>query len=165
MLRPSYLIPGIDGAPDTLWIPVEGDALPDGAVALPEGYWDAHDLEVARANKRHLINAKKVAVEEAGADTPFGRMDSDPDSQRKVTGAFSIAFMATTLGQPFSESWTMADNSVVVLNGEDMVTAALAVKQHVSTAHAIARALKDQLEAAATLAEIEAVDVDGAPWP
>jgi hypothetical protein len=68
-----------------------------------------------------------------------------------------MAMLAQAGGQPFSIDWTLADNTVRTLSGADMIAVGQALGQHVAACHIKARALREQINAATTVAEVEAV--------
>jgi hypothetical protein len=91
----------------------------------------------------------------------LGRVDTDPESQRKVNGAVTMALIAAGAGQPFSIGWTMQDNSAVEHDGAAMIAMGAAVGGHVARCHSIALAKRELIAAAGTRAAIEAVDIEG----
>lgn len=115
------------------------------------------DLARARVAQRAIINAARDAAQDAGADTPSGRMNSDQRARQFINGAVSSAQIALAAGQPFLIDWTLANNSDVTLDAEAMITAGLAVAAHVNAMHQRARVLKARIDAAETLADICAV--------
>lgn len=124
----------------------------------------ALDLMVAKINKRQAVALARNTHEWSGAATPLGRMDSDPDSQRKVNGAASMAMIASSAGQPFSIDWTMQDNSTVTHDAAAMMAAGVAMGEHVSACHDRAKVLKANIDDAADAAALEAIDIE-AGWP
>lgn len=68
----------------------------------------------------------------------------------KVTGAAFAAFMAHTAGQPYSINFTLADNSVVVLNAQQMMGAGVALLSRIDAVHQIGRTLRDLIYAPET---------------
>ena len=76
-----------------------------------------------------------------------------------------MAMLALQNAQPFLQPFTMQDNSVVDHDAAQMITAGVAVGQHVSDCHAVARTLRDAIDAATTIAEVDAIDIEGANWP
>jgi len=82
--------------------------------------------------------------------SPF---DSDAISQSRIQGAVQLA--ATAPG--FTIDWTLANNSVRNLSAADLANVGAALGMHVATQHAKARTLRSQIEAATTVAEVDAV--------
>src|SRR5690349_3380329 len=92
---------------------------PDGMVAV-EVPFPAKDWSVALDSGEYVVTPRPVPIEElrpqkwaqvkaardkaeyAGCMTPLGRVDTDPDSQRKIAGAVQMAMIA---GEAFSLEW------------------------------------------------------------
>lgn len=127
------------------------------------------NVELVRSAAKARVMATRDEVEFGGCATPLGAMDSDPYSQAKIGGAVQAATLATIQGEPLASAWsidwTMADNSVVTHDAPAMIAAGLAIASHVGACHIVGRNLKNLIDAALTVAEVEAVDVECAPWP
>lgn len=132
-----------------------GDEIPDHEAELLEGQWVV-PIAVLRERKWAEIKAIRDELRYSGCDTPKGRMDNDPDSQRKLTSAVT---MAGLLGDTFSVGWTMEDNSVVTHDKAEMEAAGLAVGMFDAQCHAIGQALRAQIETAT------AEELDAIRWP
>ena len=147
-----------------------------GWVDLPSGYddalfrWDAEarimapDLTAIRAARWTLVKAGRDRAEWWGCSTMLGRVDTDPESQRKTSGAVQLAMIAQAAGVPFAIDWTMQDNSVAAHDAAAMIAMGVAVGQHVAACHAAALIKRQALADAADVAAIEVVDVDTG-WP
>lgn len=128
---------------------------------LPANYWEDDALESAKAEKRRVVKELRNTHEAKGVMTPFGMIDSDPVSQRKITGAVLMALIA---GESFSIEFTMANNTNVTMNGEQITLAGVIVGQHVSACQARKTALDALINDATTQAELDAIDPDTG-WP
>lgn len=117
-------------------------------------------LAEARARKWAEIKASRDAAQDAGAVTSFGVADSDLVSRTNIVGAVAAAQASLAAGQPFSIDWTMKDNSVVTLDGNEMVQMGLEVMAHISAIHAQGRIKRAAIEAAETHETIAAIDWD-----
>lgn len=115
------------------------------------------DLEPARAAKWSQIKAARDAHENGGFDTAWGRFDSDPTSQTKLIGAAQLASIALAQGAPFGIEWTLQDNTSVPLDALQMISVGVALAAHIDAAHQRGRQLRAQIEAAATLQDLEAI--------
>lgn len=124
----------------------------------------AIDLTVCRARRWAEVKARRDQAEWGGCATPLGAVDTDPDSQRKISGAVQMAMIAQAAGEPFALDWTMRDNSVVAHDGAAMVTMGVLVGLHVAACHAAATTLRAAIAVATDEAAIASVDVD-AGWP
>lgn len=83
--------------------------------------------------------------------------DSDLTSQSRIQGAAQLAQITLAAGQPFSIDWTLADNTVVTLDANQMISVGLALGNHINACHSKARLLRQQIESATTKEEIEAI--------
>jgi hypothetical protein len=119
------------------------------------------ELSIAKAAFGERIKDKRNAVERAGCATPYGRIDTDADSQRKIGGAST---MALALGTQFTMSWRMADNSIVTLNASQMIEVGVAAAQYVAACQANKNALDAAVQAATSVADLDAIDIE-AGWP
>lgn len=81
-------------------------------------------------------------------------------NKENVSGAALAALMAQLAGQPFSIEWTLADNSVRVLDASTMQSLGRAMVTHIDGLHCTARGLRERIAAAATPEEAYAVT-----WP
>lgn len=140
-----------------------GVYVPRPAQPTPFHRWDISthawllDLEDLRKQAWERIKADRDAAEAAGFDTPWGRFDSDPASQTKIIGAAQLASIALAQGAPFNIEWTLQDNTSVSLDAAQMIAVGAALANHVNAIHQRGRQLRAQIEAAATLADLESI--------
>ncbi len=118
-------------------------------------------LASAKADLGALVKARREQAKDGGLLTPFGPVETDPDSRTNINGAVQ---MATILGAAFEIDWRMADNSFATLDHSEMIQLGLLVGQHVSACQYRKNAIDAQIEAAATVGELEAIDLE-AGWP
>lgn len=127
--------------------------------------WDGdgwvRDLAAAKTALSAAVKAKRDAVEWSGCATPHGPIDTDPDSQRKIGGGSTAALV---LGAAFSKDWRMSDDTIVTLDNEQMIAVGLYVVAHVDACQQRKNALDAEIEAATTLAELDAIDIESG-WP
>lgn len=136
-----------------------------GAIYVrPRSFDSALQLEVARVERRSAVMARRDRAEWSGCETAVGRVDSDPDSQRKLGGAVQMAMIAQAAGAPFSIEWTLQDNTTALPDAAAMIQMGLAVGQHVSACHAHCLALKAAIDAAVDQDSLLAIDIDTG-WP
>lgn len=83
--------------------------------------------------------------------------DGDLNAQRRLAAYISVSKSALAAGEPFSAEFTLADNSLVTLSAQDFVGIELAKVQSVAAVFAHATALRAQIEAASTAAQVAAV--------
>lgn len=144
------------------------EPLPEGdwhveAGALVPGLLDLRTLEERRAARWEQIKAARAAAETAPLPTPYGTFDCDPVSQARIANAALLMQTQADQLQPGEAptvDFTRYDNSVVTLTAGQMVEVALRMGAQVQAAFATGRALREQLDAAATIEQIEAV-----AWP
>lgn len=142
-------------------------AQPDGLFAGATYVADAavDDIETARACKWAEIKAERDRLECGGFDMPgIGRFDSDADSRARIVGAVTAAKIAQDAGQPYSITWTLADNSPAELDAQTTIDVGLALLAHVDAIHQHSRNLRQQIDAAQDLQALDAVRWD-APTP
>lgn len=121
---------------------------------------DTRSLAERKADRWSAIKAERDIREYGGFAWGGSAFDSDPESQRRIQGAAQLAMLSQQLGQPFDITWTLADNSTRTLSGVDMLAVGVALSEHVGALHAAARTLRQQLDAASTAEQVEAV-----AWP
>lgn len=95
----------------------------------------------------------RSAAEYGGFTWDDSTFDSDALSQQKIIGASQMA----TLTPGFEIDWTLADNTVRTLNAAEMNAVGVALGQHVNAQYVKARALRQQIEDAATREEVAAI--------
>lgn len=103
------------------------------------------------------IKQARAKEEYAGFTWNSTIFDSDVISQNRITGAVMLAQMAIAGGQPYSIEWTLKDNTVRTLTAQDMLAVGTALGAHVQTQFSKGQALRAQIEAATTQAEVEAI--------
>lgn len=170
-----------DEAPGEAWVAVDFDAsgvtakpnrqqLVDGALVdtgqplFPPHHWltwdsaqlmwvDLRTLDQLKTAKLEEIRAARDAAEYGGFVWDGSAFDSDTASQQRIIGASQLA----TLTPGFSIDWTLSDNAVRTLNAQEMNQVGMALGQHVNNQHVKGRDLRQQVEAAQTKAEVDAI--------
>jgi hypothetical protein len=118
------------------------------------------NLATAKAKRWAVIKATRATAEFGGFEWDTSTFDSDPQSQSRIQGGAQLATLAMLASQPFSVDWTLADNTVRTLSGADMIAVGQAMGVHIMTVHGAGRALREAIETATTVTEVEAVS-----WP
>jgi hypothetical protein len=121
---------------------------------------DPRTLAQIKAAQWAAIKAERSAREFGGFTWDGSAFDSDAISQSRIQGAAQLAQLAIAGAQPFSIDWTLADNSTRTLNATEMISVGIAMGAHIETQHGIARTLRQQINAATTTEQVEAV-----AWP
>lgn len=115
-------------------------------------------LDELKAARWEEIKLARTGAEYGGFTVPsIGTFQSDPDSQRLITGSVVVAQLAAAQGAPFSVTWTLADNSTAELGAQGMIAVGLALAAHVEACHVAGRTARAALEAATTPEEVAAV--------
>jgi hypothetical protein len=117
-------------------------------------------LDVLRAAKWEAVKAERDRREAAGF-TYLGKVfDSDPTSVIRLTVAVAAARSAISTGVTgLSFTWTLQDNTVATMSAEEFIGLPLALADNANTIHQHARGLREQIEAATTAEDIEAIPV------
>lgn len=122
-------------------------------------------LPAAQADKWGQAKTLRDAHIEAGCNVPgIGRFDTDETARMNVTGAVTGAMIAAQQGKPFSVPWKLADNTLVTLDGSQMIAVGLAVLNWVSSCHAHSQQIGAAIMAAQDHAALDAIDLT-AGWP
>jgi hypothetical protein len=119
--------------------------------------WDGFswfiDIENIKNVKWRQIKQARSQAEYAGFTWDGSTFDSDAISQNRITGAVALAQMSST----FSIGWVLADNTVRTLNQSDMLQVGAALGAHVAAIFAKGVLLREQIEAATTKEQVEAI--------
>lgn len=145
-------------APGTIWVQPWG-AYHFAAVGIKAGTLD--DFKAARWA---AVKALRDQYEYGGCMTPLGVVDSDETAKLQISGGVQMAMLAVQSGSPFEIEWTMLDNSTVTHSAAQMIALGVAVGQHVVACRSVATALREAINAATTIEEIAAVDIESG-WP
>lgn len=116
-------------------------------------WYDPRTLNDIKLAKWAIIKQARSSAEFGGFTWDGSPFDSDAISQSRIQGALQLA----ALIPDFSIDWTLADNTVRALSGSELAAVGVALGLHVGTQHAKARLLRSQIEAATTVAEVDAV--------
>lgn len=120
---------------------------------LPADY-----LDKARAMARERINAAWRAAEQQPFPAYGKTFDADDKAIQRMFGAAQAAAIAkTTLGDSLVIEWTCADNSTILMDADMLVSMPVLMTQIADGLHKKCRALKDLIDAATTLEQIDAV--------
>ena len=135
-------------------------AQPDGLFAGATYVADAavDDIETARARKWADIKAERDRLECGGFDMPgIGRFDSDADSRARIVGAVTAAKIAKDASQPFNVEWTLADNTAVMLDADQVISVGFAMLTHITSTHEKSRNLRSAIVAAEDAESLDAI--------
>lgn len=140
----------------------------DGETAYPVEpgvlAWPSINPDAQKPAVWTMVKAKRDEVIDGGTSTPAGVVDSDELSRSNIAGATLAAIIAKQASQAFSIEWTLADNSVVSLDADQMIALGVAAMSHVSLAHDRARDLRSEIEATSDLVDLLTLDIETG-WP
>ncbi|HEO0817052.1 TPA: DUF4376 domain-containing protein [Acinetobacter baumannii] len=118
------------------------------------------DLEDAKQLRWARIIAIRDGLEAKGFEYLGKTFDSDQRSALRILFTAQAAAAAALAGQDFSVDWTAADNSIVAMTRDQILGMPAAMALKANAIHMQARNLKEQLNQAGSIAEVEAVK-----WP
>jgi hypothetical protein len=118
--------------------------------------WE-EDIATAKANKWTEIKAARDAQESGTFTYDTDVYQCDVDSRANI---MSYADRAQREDPNWNVDWRLADNTYVNLDGGQMVEMHDAMNEHIKTTHATAKDLWDDIQAAATVEDVEAI-----VWP
>jgi hypothetical protein len=158
-----------DKPPDILhkqvtWHPVIRDTGEVAFTGLENGSWVIRDalptLEEARAAKLDALASRRWQAETGGTTFNGLALSTDTVSQTKYVGAI----VGAQIDPNATLKWKMADGSFVTLDAATITAVAMAVRSHIQACFDREAELRTLLQAAASKAELEAVDIN-AGWP
>ena len=129
----------------------------DGTVYEKPAPTDAELLAVAKSAKIAELKAERDTREVEPITYNGNRYDYDDKARERINAAI-IAL--DVQGADASIDWTTADNQDVKVTTNDLRCVIAAVAQRSNALHVAYRAAKDKVEAATTVAEVDAVTLD-----
>jgi len=111
------------------------------------------------------IKLKRDNLWQDVATTTFGPVNINAQSRDNIQGILEMFKIAAELGQPISEvEFTMADDQDISFTHQQFRQMALQVGLYVNSAHRRKRDLQAEIEAAETLEDLLAIDINSG-WP
>lgn len=172
---PGEINPRFRGSTDPADIPL---MMQPGEVAVP---WDTPQPGAISADGASFVPAvpclaecKAVRWEAAknvrysmthgGCDVPgIGRVDTKVMPQKNspalISAAALSALRAKLAGEPWSRTWTLADQSAAVVDADAMLAIGAAVDAHIEACHAAGAAIRALIDAAEDEAALAAIDI------
>lgn len=129
----------------------------DGRVYPKPAPTDAELLAAAKPAKIAALKAERDAAEVEPITYNGNRYDYDDKARERINAAI-IAL--DVQGADASIDWTTADNADVKVTADDLRMVIAMVAQRSNALHVAYRAAKDKVEAATTVAEVEAITLD-----
>lgn len=118
---------------------------------------DVRPLEDIQLAKWEEIKQARAAEIDAPLITPYGAFQCRAEDRQNISDTVLLAQTLASMNQPVAIDWTLANNTVVVLDLQMMVTVGLLLGQKIQAAHAKARTLRQAIEAATTVQAVEAI--------
>lgn len=118
---------------------------------------DARILPEAKAIAWERIKLSRTAAEEKAFTFNAQLYDANIE---KIGGAVQMALIAQVASAPFTIDWTLADNSVVTLNAQQMIGVGVALGRHIAAIYDTARALRETIDSATSKQNVDAIS-----WP
>lgn len=115
---------------------------------------DPRTLQDLKDEKWEAIKLERAARESGTFQWAEHIVDADLS---RISGAASRVLVAQALGQSYSDTWTLADNSTLPVTGADIFAMGAALGEHISACHAHGRLLRQQIENATSKEEVEAI--------
>lgn len=115
---------------------------------------DTRTLADVRGLKLMRLQAARKEAEAAGFEVAGRRFQSDADSIMRIQVA---AMAAQAAGSGWSTEWTLADNTTATLTRAQMLAVCAGLFAHLKAQRDRAKLLREQIDAAGSADEIEAV--------
>lgn len=119
----------------------------DGSKIVSE---DLRTFEQVKNDHWTFIKKARQDAINASLTTPYGIFDSDAAGRTSITDAVLMLQTLASIGTPTTIDFTLADNTVVVLDTAQMVEVGLLLGQKTQTAHGQARIKREAIAAATT---------------
>ena len=129
----------------------------DGSVYPKPAPTDAELLAAAKPAKIAELKAERDSKEVEPITYNGNRYDYDDKARERINAAI-IAL--DVQGADASIDWTTADNADVKVTANDLRMVIAMIAQRSNALHVAYRAAKDKVEAATTVAEVEAITLD-----
>lgn len=137
----------------------------DALEAVIDSYPTEYLAQVLRPQRWAEVKAKREERLAAGAETPFGVVQTDVVSRGYVTGLVTRALIAQVNAEAgFSRTFTTAANASVTLNASQIIALGAMVEEYVNACHERSQAFRDEIEAAEDMAALLAIDI-AVGWP
>lgn len=109
---------------------------------------DSRSIVDVRESKWNEIKYQREQLEFGGFEYKGNIYDSDQVSQGRIFGAVNLGI---------DQVWTLADNSTLYLNSDELLDLYAALQEHISNLHERSRIAREKIENAQTIQEVEAV--------
>ncbi len=123
--------------------------------------FDAPTLDQVKKKKMAQISDRCLIAIDSGFVHGGRRFDSDLISRTNIIGTAAGVQAGVPLPEGFT--WRTSDNENVPMDGSGVIALGAALLQHVNQSYAASWQLKEQIEAATTPEEVEAINWPTAP--
>lgn len=114
---------------------------------------DLRTLDEHKAAKWASIKSAREGAEFGPFTWDGSVFDANVTSQQRIAGAVQMA----SLSASFSVNWTLNDNTVRLLSNSQMIAVGTALAYNVSILHQKSRSLREKIDAATSVAEVDAI--------
>lgn len=121
---------------------------------------DNRNVQDVKLYKWNIIKNTRFTKLTSPLYTPFGIFDANYEAQKSITDAIMLLQTLEAAGTPTTIDFTLADNTTMTLTTAQMVQVGILLGQRTQEIYAIGRDLRAQIDAATTIAEVEAIT-----WP
>lgn len=143
------------------WVPMPAQTGPAQVFDWTAKAWkDPRTLADIKATRWSEIKRHRDLLEASGFPYQGKRLDSDARSVQRINTAVQAAQAALAAQQPFPIVWTCADNSLLALDAAGVLGIPVALATYADQLHQLAKGLRTQIEAATTVAQVQAI-----AWP
>lgn len=106
---------------------------------------DTRSLDQVKEKMWSFIKSERDRLEFGGFEYKGNIYDSDQVSQGRILGAVNLGI---------DQVWTLADNSTLYLNSDQLVDLYAALQEHISNVHERSRIAREKIESAQTNQEL-----------
>jgi hypothetical protein len=159
---PLEVVAGGDAEAQAIaWLTSPAGSFPSAEIVADEEFEFRSRQIVMLRRVKATRNALWIGI----ATTSAGPVNIDMTSRDNMQGLVNMFTIAEEMGEPIATvSYTMADNTDQDFTAAEFKALALEVGLFVNAAHQRKRVLDGEIASAATVAELEAIDID-AGWP
>lgn len=114
-------------------------------------------LQLAREAAKRQISLARNLQEQAGFDAFGKRFDSDDKSVQRISVVAQAAALAKQSGNSLNIEWTLADNTTIALDADQIMQLPIIMAMTADALHAKSRNLKAAIDAAESIEQIKAI--------
>lgn len=134
----------------------------EGRYSCADWHFEVVSLDQFKARRIDEVKEQKALALKAGVEWNGHRWDADATAQLQISG--TVTSISAGLPLPEGFYWTSYDNVNVPVTSNDLIDLGAAIVAFNFAIHDRSRSLKEQIEIASSLSELDAIDV-GIGWP